>query len=507
MRFDTFVKCSVSLLMLISSAQVAAQQGTIVGIGTAGSTGSILNGAGTYTVQTYDQNVLEKIATSAMINRQDEALKFLKDTTRSIEVELLGLVEDLNSAGGLVELYKTKSAAGQLIDLPTYLGATQDIVAKVNVINTKIQGLFLIPGAVATGDSVEIKGEVAVKIPAPLKVQIEGIQNFYKSQFEAVMSQVRSLSFRLSLPNGERPVVTGIDFMPTPGMVSPEQLNKMREEAVRARMVSTSTVQKLNELNIVALENVRSIIRAFGTSQRYRFQLNAEGKETNLANLMELMWARDYLRSVYGVQLGALSLKYDKQKFHLDFLFSSNKIEFLGEFVRSQADLIRYQDDIATALHTASSRHQEVFGEGVKLVDRIMSGVTWITGETQLAAINAAVLVMLKRDIEHEVLLTKPGGMKEMRAEYRKLYYQTAQMEAQTRARAKAYMPDASADDEAGFGTINDQGTIASGFAIAVLGLDSMLDMIEKARKIEEGIRAIEATMSTSQQRDRLKEI
>lgn len=403
------------------------QVNPVVLANTRGGTGSVLGEPGTYEVRSYNQAELERMLVQHFGNRQDGDAQFVAKTVKDIEAQISTLTDDLIREGGVLAVQRTLGASGTApVDLALYLGMAQEFRAKVLKAQTSIRGVLLIPGALKSQESVTIDNVERINLPAPLKVDLEKIQTWYQEQIAQVIAPLASLQFLLMMPDGSPKMVQGLNFQPQGLQIPAAQIEAMQKRVEQEMMlVNGELTQKIQDINLVTMEQLRSSIRAFGTTQVFRFQLNKEGRDRNLQALAEIFWARDYLRALYGnaAKLGAIGVDYSKQKAHWDFFASKNKMMFIDQPIAAPGRLTEMQDSIATALKTQKSRDEKVFGEGVDMLSRIMSGITFVKGESQLAAINTAVLVLMKRDIEHEIELQYGGATARMQKIYRNVYY------------------------------------------------------------------------------------
>ncbi len=503
---NLYLKYAV-LSLTVASTLAHAQNPAVAVMRPSAGTGSILGAPGDYQVQTYDRNVLENITGKVMIDRQNEDKQFIVDAVRRIEVQLQSLVDEVNKKGGIVSLANKSISGGvagiQLID---YLAVTQELNAKIASVDTQINGIFSLPGALKSQENMTIKGEVSTVIPAPLKVELTKIQEFFNKQKSNILAQAAGLKFLIILPNKVPQEVTGYSFRPEKQLYTAEQLDQMRQDAMRDAMIPTSVEQRLDELNLTTLGDLRQLRKIFGSNQTYRFQLNKEGREVNLERLADIFLARNYLRAVYGTQLGVIAINWEAMIANLDLIFRGNESilsTFYGEFVRSEDELMEQQNNIKNTYVAAQMRNQEVFGTGVDLLDRVMSAYTFVVGQVQLAAINAFILDLMLKDVEFEFMLTKPGGLKLVREEYRKLYYKNKDMEAAVKAKVQTFLPDTNNSDiEQDVMAFNRKPTFKTALFVASNTLESVLDRAEQARA---RLAAIEALREDSGENQKAK--
>lgn len=489
----------VSSMALASTTILAGPTVPVVG---AGGTGAVLGDPGEYGVSTYDRAILEGIATKHFKDRQDQDYQFVMNTVGDIELELDALVKLLNGSDGIVRTFVERTGSGDTITLMEYLAKTQAITAQVNLVDNKIKGLLLVPSAIQSQEEVKAKGKALATLPAPLKTDLTKIQDFFEAQKKKALSQAEAFSFLVIMPNKVPKTITGLNFVPEKPIIPPAKMKEMLIQARRDRQLTTDEIQLIDTINLAALEQTRDLIRVLGSSQTYRFQLNEKGKEMNLERLVELFWARDYLRAVYGMPIGAIGVDFRKKKFHTD-IFTS-RIRFISEFIRTESDLILYQDAVANALYTADLRNKEILGKGTKMLERVMSGVAFVKGESQLAEINALVLKLIERDIRHEMLMTRPGGVNQMRDSYRAVYYTSAEREQYYNELADKYLPEDGFGEDTGGLT---EGTLITAFSDSKLGLDAALERIEAAREQLDAINRLNSNSKTRQKINKRRKI
>lgn len=501
--FRNVLSSAVALGILgtsIAASQTAlAQSNPMVLANTRGGTGAVLGEPGTYEVRTYNQAELERMLVQHFGSRQNEDAQFVSKTVKDIESQITSLNDDLIREGGILSVQRNLGASGTSpVDLALYLGMTQEFRAKVLKVETSIRGMLLIPGALKSQESVTIDTVERIRLPGPLKIDLEKIQTWYQDQMAQVVTPLAQLRFLLMMPDGSPKLVQGLGFQPQGLQIPAAQIEAMQKRVEQEMMlVSGELTQKIQDINLVTMEQLRSSIRAFGSTQTYRFQLNKEGRDRNLQALAEIFWARDYLRALYGnaAKLGAIGVDYSKQKAHWDFFASSNKMMLIDQPIVAPGRLTEMQDSIATVLKTQESRNKQVFGEGVDMLSRIMSGVTFIKGESQLASINTAILTLMKRDIEHEIELQYAGATARMQKIYQNTYYGA---EGSAQEKRTMGLEDSYADATSGTATdINSDLLVTAGgttcdflcsFRRSEMSLKILVDKSQQARNALKGI-------------------
>ncbi|PWU15083.1 MAG: hypothetical protein C5B49_12265 [Bdellovibrio sp.] len=467
-------------------------------------TGSVFLGqAGDYKVETYDQSKIDSMFVQHYSDRQNQDRDFVIGKQKDIANQLKGLVDDLNKPQGLVSM-AVKSTARQSVDLTQFVGAREEVIATINRIDAEVEGIFLLPSVLEkAAQDVQLQKEEIRKLPQPLRVGLEGLKQLFIEQKKKFLSQVDTKTYFLVLPNGViKDFQYNADFSNLP--VPAEKLEEMRMSALqdRAKADNEDIRNMLKEFNLMAVTDIRGLRVAFGTSQTYRWQVNKKGKEINFERLGNIFLARDYLRYTYGTQLGAILIDYNKMIANLDAIFTGNTsiLKYISVDFPTN-NLTEYQDKIANALNAAEKRNEEVFGQGVALLDRIMSGYTFLRGQSQLAEVNIFVLKLLENDILHEIMLMSPGGSRQMREDFRNVYMKDPAKEKNTRAvvadlRALMKAPEGTPGNDSDTGAILG-GTFMGTYKIAVAALDTVVDFLEQARLKEAGYEALRANSQT----------
>lgn len=469
--------------------------------------GNFFGQAGDINYTTYDRAILEQTLTKHFADRQNQDRQYVESVVRQIEQTIQDVLKDLNGASGLVTI-SNKALTGESIELLDYMSHVQSYEVMIGSLNTKIQGILLIPSALQSKEQVVIDGKVRTEMPAPLKVDLQKIQNFFEGKMGLITAKLTTLKFLIKMPNGALETISGVEFKPQDIIYSPEQLAQLRDEVQKILLAAeVGAEDKVNELNLYSREQLQAVLKTFGTSQRYRLQLNKEGKDQNLSDLEGLFWARSYMRAVYGIKLGAIAIDYKKRGLNIDFFSSSNRINFVGDFVKRDSDLREYQDAIINALVTQTSRSKEVLASETAMLDRINAAITFVKGEVALNEINVAVLKLLAADISEERMLGQVGGSKLMRQQYKNRFYKSDEIKAQLIQKEDALLGKSDASDVDADMMTADGRTLRGAFQNTSLALDGVIDSIDAARQKLAGIEKLRSMSTTAKQVDKRRRI
>lgn len=491
----------LALLMASSPMTVNAQASSLNILAGTGRSGNVFGQAGDINLTSYDKNQLEAMLVKHFQSNQKEDREYVESLVKEIESRIGSILEEAYRPNGLREM-SDLSLSSRRIAFLDYLGATRSFENMIAQARLRIQGLLSIPSSLRGSQNVTINGQTRTEIPAALKVDLTAVQNHYNGELSKLVGILSKLTFLLDI-GGVPTQVQGISFRPEKIPFNPAELAIMREEAVKDLAYAKVGVEsRIDEFNLYARRQLLASIRVFGQSQRYRLQLNQEGRDQNLENLEEIFWARSYLRAMYGEKIGTFAVDYKKQQINWDFFSSRNNIQLMAEFIRNDSELMDYQDKLANALVTQTSRSREILSRETSLLDRLMSTITFVRGEAPLTAINTAILKLIMGDIQEEMMLSKGGGLREMRAQYRARFYKDEASEKRVRARAADYRGGATTDIEADNLSTN-TGTLRGAFKAASLALDGVIDRLEQANQ---RLRAIEELRAQSESANRVRE-
>ena len=442
--------------------------------------GSIGLEAGSYEFESYDRTEALKL----IGDRQAQDKDYVIQVVNEIEASFADLIEtELMGETGLYTLSDLSRGSSTPVTLEQYFGSKRQYLAAKMRLQNKIQSLTALPSLLAKGQHSE--GEL--QIPQFIQIEFAPITDYYSEELVEIEQATQQLQFLLQLPNQSIQTVTGLNFSIAHPYTA-EQLTQMRKKAAQLRTLSGEDLRLIDTLNRQTLDRVLAFIDSFGISQRYRKKRNISERQQVLAReLQDAFFARSLLRSVYGIPLGTLGIRYKKRVLDIDLFRNKNQITFLSEPVRGDADMIRIKDQLYYAIKAAESRSGKK--DSKSLVDYASNFSTFFKGEVQMAEVNLLMLNLLASDMEEEMILGKAGGLREMRAKYRRDYYTSKEAEERTKLMADNFFGDSDEDDiEADVGFI-DAGTLVGVFRTAQVALENQYDRNNEAE-------AIEATLS-----------
>ncbi|HLE11049.1 MAG: hypothetical protein A2504_01875 [Bdellovibrionales bacterium RIFOXYD12_FULL_39_22] len=481
----------MSASFLLTSATIYSNPVSLGGAGI-GNVVNLQNGATTF--ETFDRGELEAKFLDLLSERQKEDRDYILDAVEKLDAAFADLIE--SDLMVVQDLANRSSAGGEIIDYKEFFSATKNLKSAELRIQNKIKTLTALPSIVGSAPAAQLEGSV-VSIPNYGNMDFSPLIEHYTTQLNEQMAAARALRILVSLPNGQTKYVEKLEVK-TDQPLTAAQLNEMRNEAAMLRIIEDVDARSIDTYNQFTKASIYEFIRTFGISQKRRLDLNSEGMAKTLQALEEAFWTRSYLRSVYGVQLGTFAIEYNKQQLNWDFFASSNSLQFVSEFVRDTNELIAFQDKIYTALITQESRSKKLIGEEISLLAGINSFKTMLAGDRSLAKANSLILKLMLADLEEELIVSKGGGLKEMREHYRKRYYKSEDEKSYFKEKAAAYNGGDAEDIEADTIT-TDTNSLKGAFQIAKLGLENFMQQVEQAVGIEEALEQLNANNRTQQ--------
>lgn len=431
------------------------------------------------TINTFDKARLEAEYLSVIKARDQRAYEFLSS---SLEV-LHGGLKDL---GVIVRKLSEQSdeSLGTFVPAQGFMAAVRDFEQSLLFLNDKIHSLGLLPD-LRTDARKELSGIINF---APLK-------EHYLQQIKSIKDSISRSLFHLKLPSGAIYSQTGIDTTSLKQMqlYSAETMNQLHQLANTKKMMTTKEHTVIDgSINAFTRKALETYIDVFGTSERFHNSSDQEGRLKAAQALYDVFWTRFYIRAVYGIKIGSIPVQYQKRIFNLDYLISDVKI---GSTPLWEESNLRTALNLATeAQATLSNKNANYFASALRhfIVKSTGSG----------AAQNNKLLIinLVRIDLEEELKLGKPGGLREVRASYRQNYMGTEQDKLITQQKQNATFVTEGDDIESDVLTI-EAGTLRGVIAQCRSVLEQMERRLEEARQIENSLSLLDSNNPTSHKR------
>ena len=401
-----------------------------------------------------------------------EYLSVLRDRDQRAYEFLCSSVEALH--GGFRDLSQTVQMLRQLSDsslieplgVQEFLSPVRTYQQLVGLLNNQMFTLALLP---------TLKTDARKELSA--KIDFTPLTQHYQQQLFEMEELILRKYFMLILPSGVVYRQLGIDTAALRDMslYSAEQLNNMKKQADLKKMMKTEEKNIIDQgINAFTRNALETFIDTFGTSQSYRTSSDEDGQKQAAEALSDAFWARFYIRATYGIKIGSIQVIYQKRIFNLDYLISSMKIGALNVWNSSHL-----QDALHLATEAQATYQYPEGGLSLRSINN------WITGSTAAEDAKKFIVDLIRTDLEQELTLGKSGGLKEVRASYRKLYFVSDEQKNIFQKKATlVFGLDDSDDPEADVAVI-EPGTLRGVIAQCISVLQRMEVRLEEARQIE----------------------
>ena len=303
----------------------------------------------------------------------------------------------------------------------------------------------------------------------------------YELALQKLESQVEQLHFTILLPNGifHQQVGIGSDQLKGMSLYSAEQIADMKRNIMQLRAVRTQDKRVIDEgINQFTKTAIETFIDTFGSSERFRTMSDQQGHQNAKEMLIDAFWARSYIRATYGIQIGCIPVEYDKQIFNLDYYL--NDMTVGAAPVYDQNKLMRYANLAQEAMLTVASSASKKWSS-------VNSWVSWIAGKSNEMDTKYFIIALMKRDIDEELALSRSGGLKKVRDNYRQHYlgsdlWRTLYLE---KARQVFHSGGDDDDDIEDDVMVVEAGTLKGSVAMCINALENQENRLDEARKLQ----------------------
>ncbi|WP_257263331.1 hypothetical protein [Endozoicomonas sp. ONNA2] len=302
----------------------------------------------------------------------------------------------------------------------------------------------------------------------------------YQSYLRNLDTRVSKLYFTIALPSGVLHQQLGIssDQLKSMSLYTADQIADMKRNIMQLRAMRTQDKRVIDEgINRFTKDAIETFIDTFGTSERYRTVSDTEGNKRAQEMLIDAFWARSYIRSTYGIQIGCIPVEYDKRIFNLDYYLSDMTVGAAP--VYDQNKLMRYsnlaREAQVTIENSASKRWLSV-----------SSWLTWVAGKSNEMDTKYFILALIKKDIDEELAISRSGGLRKVRDGYRQHYLSSDMGRALYQAKANQVFSSSEDDDDIERDVmVVEAGTLRGAVALCINALENQENRLDEARKLQ----------------------
>ena len=428
----------------------------------------------------FDDARLEAEYLSVIKERDQRAYEYLYSSVENIHGSLRELVTSYKELQKLSDQSLTSSVSVQ-----DFLSAVRSYQQELTVVKDKLNSLTLLP-FLREDTREELSG----------KLQLEPLKQHYREQFEKVQQTINDCRFQLTLPSGALHTQIGIgtEELGNLPLYSAEQLNNMQGRISQLRVMKTKERNVIDQgINTFTRKALEKYIDVFGTSEQYRTSSDEAGQLKAAEALYDVFWARFYIRSVYGIKIGAVPVNYQKRIFNIDYLISSVRIGNIPLW-----EDIQLREALNLATEAAATLHDQDAGYFSKFI-RDFSIL--ISGKRAENYAKQFIIGLVKMDLEEELRLGTSEGLKNVRASYRARYYSNPENKRNFKDKASTIF--GSSDDPESDVKAIEAGTLKGVIAQCTSVLEQLENRLEEARTLENSLALLTSGSKTLGKRKR----
>jgi len=376
-----------------------------------------------------------------------------------------------------------------------YLAAINKFQMARFALENRIESMKSIGDALPSAMALDAEGSGLKTAPNYGKIDFDPIVGFYKGKIKEVATSVSNLQQNVIVANGTEHIIaanTGKGLLlEVKGLLLPaDKIAQMRKDVLKARRWGVKAYDSINDYTVYSKKLVQNFIKVYGTTERYRKIDGAEAveRENDAKRIVQAFWTRSYLRSVYGMPIGAIGINYDKKWFGIDEVLNRTLQSFYEEPVWDQTELVRVAQNYRNALKIVDERSQKVADGNLSWVASGRNLITWLAGHRSLAKAQHMILNVLAADMYEERLIMEADGLAQMKLRYRARFASTQQDRDYYRNLQKAYDPQGDADPGAAIGIVTD--SINGKFQDVLVYMKTKEDELAQAQQLQATIDA-----------------
>ncbi len=410
--------------------------------------------------------------TQVQINELNEAFSraetdrdFYFDYISKMNDDLLEIIKVVRAPkNSLAQMSQDSLAGAGPADHLKYLEFVRDY-------QTRKEGLLLKARSLATSMEALAPSKIALEsseaekqmeeIPQYSNINFSQAVEIYETSLANLEEFAKSLGYKIKLRNGVIQEIApdrglGLDLKISYVVYSDEELDEMQKQIKLWREYDRAQMQTVSSFATYGRQRIQNFIENYGKNEKYRPRDN-----TALENMVKVaeeisnyFWARDAVRAVYGLPLGAIYGTYKTQWFMFDRFKLGDILTFEQQLAYSDADLDKLSRNNMEAVKTAKAQRarvtqggqieeQQIFGDlesriseaeedlSLKIADgevgvlsKINSFGQFLLGRRALADVYYYMLRLLLADVASERTL-RSGGQQAMIERYKQRYRNT----------------------------------------------------------------------------------
>lgn len=314
------------------------------------------------------------------------------------------------------------------------------------------------------------------------RVDMQPLSHHFQITLERLNAQVEDLHFTIALPNGMFHHQLGINSEQLKGMslYTAEQMSDMKRNIMILRAMRTQDKHAIDEgINRFSKNAIETFIDTFGKSERYRTSSDLMGKDRAKEMLLDAFWARSFIRATYGIQIGCIPVEYDKRIFNLDYYL--NDMTVGAAPIYDQNKLMHYANLAQEAMVTIGNSTSKKWNS-------VNAWLTWVSGKTNEMDTKLFMIALIKKDLDEELSLSRSGGLRMIRDDYRQHYLGSEIGRALYKAKARQVFSspnDLDDNDIESDIAVVEAGTLKGSIAMCINALENQENRLYEARQLQ----------------------
>jgi len=352
-------------------------------------------------------------------------------------VTINGNIIESFEGGSLYWMNEQSRGAARYVRAVDFLRLINRYSQAIATLEARVMTLTSVAGRFPSQTRARIEDAGIGEIPAYRDIDFKPLTAFYKTKTEEMTAGLKNLQHFIIVANGTEyitPVGKGLELGRVGTLLPKEEIQRLRDKITKARTWTRSEEKAVDSYT----SNIRLLTSAFidtyGREQRYRSLSEADkakrGEDAKF--LVEAFFTRSWIRTIYGMPIGAIGLDYSRSPFHIEVITKSTKslALFHEEVMWKERQFILQEQNYRDALRRVKVRSQDVDFSNIMdgdlgFVATAENILTWLGGQRNLAKSLEMVLFLLAADTYEERLIQRAGGLDKMKGRFRARYAST----------------------------------------------------------------------------------
>ncbi len=417
----------IAISVLMASQILNAADGPPMGI-FAQSRGNIYNATG-------DLNITNMDVTAALNEQMREHFKRVTEDRVFFEKtvnELEAMIADLQGSLVKDEFARLQLAAAQ--NTPPTAEKFMDLkiayAKKYLVIQNRINAINGLADAFPTS-TVLVRPGTTTAVPAYRSFHFGKVSDIFKARLKECDDELNAMNMVVVDKVGLRVSFKGLNIpLAKLTVLTPKEVETAIAEinALRSAGDHMALVEAQDKHTHLAWQLSTAFIKTMAVSERGRIQNvdDQQAQKRQFQEVVEVFWARSYLRTKYGIPMGAINAEWKKAPLRMENLFSKIEevVDIRNSVIRSSKDLQAAREAYRQKISNLKG-NADIFGSwsvNPTVMSRVNGIYNAVRGFWAVPELGRMTLQLLAADIDEESALVFSGGQSAMRDLYTTRY-------------------------------------------------------------------------------------